>query len=95
MTPDEYVYIKMCKGMYSLPQVGLLAQVLLQKELNEKSFYQGIIIPDLWPCLTWLILFSLLVDNFGVKHTGSKHEQYLLDSLKGNYEEPVRQSLLP
>ena len=31
VTKDGYVYIKVCKGMYGLPQAGILAQKLLKK----------------------------------------------------------------
>ena len=33
-TKDGYVYIKICKGMYVLPQAGMLAQKLLYQFLN-------------------------------------------------------------
>ncbi len=33
-TKDGYVYIEVRKGMYGLPQAGLLAQQLLEKRLN-------------------------------------------------------------
>jgi hypothetical protein len=31
MTPEDYVYIKVRKGMYRLPQAGIIAQELLQE----------------------------------------------------------------
>ena len=34
-TKDSYMYIKICKGMYGLPQAGILAQQLLEQCLNE------------------------------------------------------------
>jgi hypothetical protein len=30
-TPDGYVYCKIQKGMYGLPQAGIIAQQLLEK----------------------------------------------------------------
>ncbi len=30
-TPDGYVYCEICKGMYRLPQAGIIAQELLAK----------------------------------------------------------------
>jgi hypothetical protein len=33
VTPDGYVYCKIKKGMYGLPQAGIIAQQLLEKQL--------------------------------------------------------------
>ena len=30
-TPDKSVYVEVCKGMYGLPQAGLIANELLEK----------------------------------------------------------------
>ena len=37
-TIDGFVYVKVRKGMYRLPQAGLLVQKLLEKMLNETGF---------------------------------------------------------
>ena len=34
-TKDGYVYVEICRGMYGLPQSGILAQKLLEKRLNK------------------------------------------------------------
>ena len=36
-TPDGSIYIVVNKGMYGLPQAGLLANELLEKRLNENG----------------------------------------------------------
>jgi len=36
-TPDGSVYIEINKGMYGLPQAGLLANELLEKRLNKRA----------------------------------------------------------
>ena len=35
---DGYVYIEIRRGMYGLPQSGILAQQLLEKRLNAESY---------------------------------------------------------
>ena len=35
---DGYVYIEIRRGMYGLPQSGLLAQQLLKKRLNAEDY---------------------------------------------------------
>jgi hypothetical protein len=42
------VYIKIQKGMYSLPQAGILAHQLLKQWLNEHGYEQSQITPGLW-----------------------------------------------
>ena len=39
VTPDGYVYVEIRKGMYGLPQAGLIAQELLEKRLNEAGYF--------------------------------------------------------
>ena len=40
-TSDEYVYVEIIKGMYSLPQAGFLAQELLEKRLQKYGYTQS------------------------------------------------------
>ena len=37
---DGHVYVEIRKGMYGLPQAGILAQELLEKRLNEYGYSQ-------------------------------------------------------
>ena len=76
---DGYVYIEVHKGMYGLPQVGLLAQQLLEKRLEKHGYTQSKQTPGLWKHEWRPICFSLVVDDFGVKYVG---EAYLLKRLR-------------
>ena len=58
--------MEVSKGMYGLPQAGLLAQELLQKRLAKHEYHQSEIIPDLWKHESRPIMFTLVVDDFGV-----------------------------
>ena len=42
------VFVKVTKGMYGLPQSGLLANVLLKKRLNQHGYHQSKLVPGLW-----------------------------------------------
>ena len=66
-TKDGHVYIEITRGMYGLPQAGLLAQELLEERLAKHRYYQSNIIPGLWKHETRPIVFSLVVDDFGIK----------------------------
>ena len=41
LTQDGLVYVKVCKGMYGLPQAGMLAQELLAKRLATHRYAQS------------------------------------------------------
>ena len=42
------IYIVANKGMYGLPQSGLLANELLKKRLNKNGYHQSKLVPGLW-----------------------------------------------
>ena len=86
MTPDGYVYVEIQKGMYGLPQAGILAQELLEKRLNAHGYSQSRAVPGLWTHETRPILFTLVVDDFGVKYVGKEHALHLINILKQHYE---------
>jgi hypothetical protein len=42
------MYIEANKGMNRLPQAGLIANKLLEKQLNKHGYQQSRIVPGLW-----------------------------------------------
>ena len=46
-TTDGYMYIAIKRGMYGLPQAGILAQELLEKRLNAHGYQQSKFTPGL------------------------------------------------
>ena len=85
-TLDGYMYVEVTKGMYGLPQAGLLANKLLEKRLNEHGYIQSKIIPGLWKHKEKDITFTLVVDDFGVKYIRKADAEHLLKVLKENYQ---------
>ena len=83
---DGYVHVEIWKGMYGLPQAGILAQQLLEQHLNMHGYSQSKAVPGLWTHTTRPISFTLVVDDFGVKYVGREHVIHLIDILKQNYE---------
>jgi hypothetical protein len=67
-TPDRWVYIKVSRGMYGLPQAGSLGHNLLEQRLNKEGYFQSQIVPALWRHESKPIQFVLVVDNFGIKY---------------------------
>jgi hypothetical protein len=51
-TPDRYIYTKITKGMYGLPQARIIVHELLEECLGKHGYFQSKIIPGLWTHLT-------------------------------------------
>jgi hypothetical protein len=83
---DGAVYVEIRKGMYGLPQAGKLANDLLEKRLAPHGYYQCRHTPGLWRHKWRPVLFSLVVDDFGVKYVGKRHADHLVAALKDNYQ---------
>ncbi len=86
VTEDGYVYVKIQKGMYGLPQARILVQELLEKRLNKHGYSQSKAVPGLWTHKTRPISFTLVVDDFGVKYIGKEHAMHLISILKQHYK---------
>ena len=86
VTKDGFVFVAVSRGMYGLPQAGLLAQQLLEKRLGEHGYFQSKITPGFWTHKWRPISFSLVVDDFGVKYVGREHAEHLISVLQENYE---------
>ena len=82
---DWYVYCKIQKGMYRLPQAGIIAQDLLQERLAKVGHHQSKIIPGLWTHEMRKTCFTLVVDNFAIQYTSKENAQHLIDTLKQDY----------
>ena len=62
-THDGWVYVEIRKGMYRLPQVGLLAQELLKQWLSKHGYMQDKVTPGLWKYNMQPIQIALLWTN--------------------------------
>jgi hypothetical protein len=82
LAQDGKVYILIEKGMYGLPQAGILTNKLLQRNLAKDGYrptqhMHGLLKHDTRP-----ISFSLVVHDFGVKYVGREHDDHLLECIK-------------
>ena len=80
------VYIEVTKGMYGLPQAGLLANELLKRRLNKHGYFQSKLVPGLWKHTTRPISFTLVVNDFGMKYVDKEHVNHLMSALQEHYE---------
>jgi hypothetical protein len=68
LVSDGHVCIEVQKGMYGLPQAGILATKLLAHRLAIHGYHQTKFTPGLWKLVTRPIQFTLVVDDFGVQY---------------------------
>jgi hypothetical protein len=82
---NSFVYIEICKGMYGLPQAGILANKKLQKHLAQFGYKPTTHTPGLWAHQHRPVHFSLVVDDLGVKYVGKDNAQHLIDAIQSLY----------
>lgn len=80
------VLVEIVKGIYGLPQAGKLAKDQLTALLRARGFSECEHTPCLFKHSSRPIVFSLVVDDFGIKYTNRDDVSYLIDSLTPAYE---------
>jgi hypothetical protein len=90
-TEDGYIYCKIQKGMYNLPQAGIIAQELLKEFLAKHGYTQSKTIHGLWKHKTRPTCFTLVVDDFAVKYTNEQDAEHLISTLKQDYDITIDQ----
>ena len=80
------IYIEIQKGMYGLPQAGMLANKLLKRRLAKHGYYEVRHTPGYWWHVWRPIDFTLVVDDFGVGYEGNEHALHLLQTLRQYYK---------
>ena len=83
---NGFVYCEIQKGIYGLPQAGILANKLLKKRLAKFGYFEVPNTPGLWRHIWRPIHFTLVVDDFGVKYVGKQHAQHLCHALNSKYD---------
>ncbi len=85
-TADGFVYCKIWKGMYGLPQAGIIAQQLLETRLAAHGYRQSTTMPGLWGHDTRPICFTLVINDFGVKYLNKANAEHLLNAIQKYYK---------
>jgi hypothetical protein len=81
----DHVYVEIQKGMYGLPQAGRLANDRLIAFLAPKGYAPVPITHGLWKHNARNLMFTLVVDDFGVKFTNAADAEHLMTTLKELY----------
>ncbi len=86
VTPDGHIYCEIQKGMYGLPQAGIIVQELLADGLKQHGYMQSKTMPGLWLHKMHPIQFSLVIDDFRVKYIGKENALHLLTTIQKYYK---------
>ena len=82
---NGFIYIKIKKGMYGLKQAALLAYQTLSKILKNAGYEPLPATLGLWKHKTKPTLFSLCVDDFGVKYYNKQDLDHLREAIETHY----------
>ena len=83
---NGYIYARVTKGMYVIPQAGRIAHEHLLKHLEPYGCHPSSKNPRLWKHNSQPINFTLVVDDFGVKYVGKEHALHLKAALETKYK---------
>jgi hypothetical protein len=83
---NGYYYVEIVKGIYGLPQAGLLAQKKLIHTLQINGYNMCPNTPCLFKHESRKIAFTLVVDDFGIKYESEKDVHHLISTLEQHYK---------
>jgi Reverse transcriptase (RNA-dependent DNA polymerase) len=84
-TPDGYIYARVDKGMYGLPQAGKVASDYLLPRLKVAGYRETGHTPGLFKHQNNSITFALVVDDFFIQYTSLDDFNHLAGTLRQNY----------
>ena len=83
---NGFIYLGILKGMCGFLQLGRLENNLFTECLDTKWYFQCTYTPGLQRQKCRPILFSLVVDDFGVNYVVKEHAYHLISSIKEFYQ---------
>jgi len=83
---DGWICVEIRRGAYGLPQAGVLAHAKLTSHLNAAGYSEATTTPGLWTHKWRPVMFTLVVDDFGVECVGEKHAKHLIATLQEHYD---------
>ena len=86
VTSNNYIYIRIKKGMYRLKQAAILAYDNLQRRLKPFGYTPVTGTVSVWQHKSRPTKFCLCVDDFGIKYYSKDDAQRLLNTIGSNYQ---------
>jgi hypothetical protein len=83
---NGHVYAEARKGVYGLPQAGRLANECLTKYLAHLGYIPGAHTHGFWKDTKSDLMFTLVIDDFGVRYTNKADAARLMHDLKQQYK---------
>ena len=78
--------MEIIRGIYGIPQMGILANKLLAQHSYNIGYNQVKRTSVLWQHLWRPISFTLVVDNIGFGYVGQKHADHIMRALSIYYD---------
>ena len=82
---NDAVYAQVNKALFGLPQAGFLASEDLRTFLEPHGYVPCSLTPGLWKDQHSNLMFTLVVDDFGVRYTNKQHVDRLIQVLQQKY----------
>ena len=79
---NGFIYYRIQKVMYGIPQAGMIANKLLQNRLAKHEYHPTLTTPGLCNHDPRRTTFYLVIDDFGIKITDEKDVDHLIQDLK-------------
>ena len=83
---DEWIYMKIIRGMYGLPQAGILENNLPAQHLINHGCYQFKQKAGLWIHVWRHISFTLVEGKHSIGYFGREHADHMMSILKIYYK---------
>ena len=89
---DSWVYTEIRKGVLGLKHAIRFANERLTKHLQNHGYAPCLQTPTFWRHNTLPIIFTLVVNDFGVKYTDKHNADHLINALHALYTNTVDQT---
>ena len=80
--------MEIIRGMYGLPQAGILSNNFHQKLLSKHGYCQLKQTSGFWQHVRRPISFASVMENFGIGYVGQDHENHMVSALKYIIKKP-------
>ena len=83
---NSFLYVMVEKWMYWLVQAGIIAHTAIKKRLQQLGYEPAPITPGLWRHNKNGITFTIVVNDFGIKHQRKEDVLHLIHTIQEKYE---------
>ena len=82
---QEWIYMRIEKGMYVLKQAGIIANQDLVKHMSPFGYHPVQYTPGLWVHDSRKTIFSIVVDDFCVQYFSTEDADHFFKSFRSKY----------